>query len=136
MRSAVTLDRLQAGDHVCWAFDDDTDPPGLRIVGEADLATRDALVAVVAGLTEDAAVEDRPITVDVSELSFADGAAAQALVRAARSAPAGVRVVGALTTLARLISLVGGDDVPGPSIHLDHTDDDVSGSSPEGSEQD
>lgn len=113
-----------------------SDPPGLRIVGEADLATREALLAVVTGLARDLAADDHPITVDVSELSFADGGAAQALMCAARSAPAGMRVVGASATLARLISLVGGRDVPGLSVHLNHIDHDVNGSSPEGSEQD
>lgn len=112
------------------------DPRGLRIIGEADLATREALVAVFAGLAKDVAADDRPITVDVSELSFADGAAAQALVSAARTAPAGMRVVGASTTLAKLISLVGGDDVPGLSVQLTDLDDDANGSSPEGREQD
>jgi anti-anti-sigma regulatory factor len=113
-----------------------TDPPGLRIIGEADLATREALLAVLTGLAKDLAADDRPITVDVGELSFADGGAAQALVCAARTAPAGMRIVGASATLARLISLVGGRDVPGLSVHLNHIDHDVNSSSPEGSEQD
>lgn len=92
------------------------DPLGLRIIGQADLATRDALAAVVAGLTKDLPVDDVPVTVDVSELGFADGAIARALVRAARTAPSGMRIVGASATLARLIHLAGGDDVPGLTL--------------------
>jgi hypothetical protein len=137
------LDRITMAHHGCFGANNGSkcpqlrlrhtkDPAGVRISGEADLATRDALVAVVSGLASDIDANGEPITVDVRDLSFADGRTAQLLVWAARAAPAGMRVVGASATLAKLIDLTGGCEVPGLSVQVD---DEVNGPSREGSDQ-
>jgi anti-anti-sigma regulatory factor len=88
------------------------DPVGIRLTGEADLATRQALQAVLDGLPEDLPYGS-PVTVDLSGLSFADGATAIALVRLARALPAGSRFVGTSGALATVLRLVGDEPVPG-----------------------
>lgn len=95
-----------------------TPPSVLRLSGEADLSTRQALEAVVDGLSEDFPPDTSPITVDVSELEFADGATALAIVRAAWTAPYGMRIVGATTALAKLITLVSGGEAPGLTVQV------------------
>jgi MEDS: MEthanogen/methylotroph, DcmR Sensory domain/STAS domain len=92
-----------------------TPPAVLRLTGEADLSTRRALDAVVSGLSVDFP-DAAPITVDVSGLEFADGATALAMVRAARAAPAGLRVIGASAALAKLIALVSGGEPAGLTV--------------------
>jgi len=88
------------------------DPVGIRLTGEADLATRQALQAVLDGLPEDLPYGS-PVTVDLSGLSFADGATAIALVRLARALPTGSRFVGTSGALATVLRLVGDEPVPG-----------------------
>ncbi|PWU51013.1 hypothetical protein DLJ46_05845 [Micromonospora globispora] len=82
-----------------------TDPPGLRLVGQVDRSNREAFAALLSGLTREAPA-DRPVVVDVSELSFADVGAAAALARADRDASGGVRLVGCRPALRRLLGLL------------------------------
>ncbi len=88
------------------------DPVGIRLTGEADLATRQALQAVLDGLSEDLPYGS-PVTVDLSGLSFADGATAVALARLARALPAGSQFVGTSGALDTVLRLVGDGLVPG-----------------------
>lgn len=88
-----------------------TEPAGLRLSGQADASNRGALTAVLTGLVDD--VPGRPLmTVDVSELTFADGATAHLLVRTARAAPPVLRLSGCSPGLARLINLVTDQVLP------------------------
>jgi hypothetical protein len=79
-------------------------PRGLAVTGEADMANRAALLAVLDGLQADLPGDD-PLTIDLSGLTFADVGAASALVRMARRLP-GLRLVGASRRLAGLFELV------------------------------
>ncbi|MGC1214656.1 MAG: MEDS domain-containing protein [Micromonospora sp.] len=81
------------------------DPPGLRLVGQVDRSNREAFAAVLADAMR-AAPSDRPVVVDVSQLSFADVSAAAALVRAERAEAGGVRLVGCRPALSRLLGLL------------------------------
>jgi len=89
-----------------------TDPVGIRLTGEADLATRLAVRAVLDGALEDLPFGE-PVTVDLTELRFADGATATALARLAQALPAGSRLVGASASLTSLLRLVCDGMVPG-----------------------
>jgi anti-anti-sigma regulatory factor len=122
----AVLDRAAAA-HPGTALDDDRwrpqlrvlrtrDPVGVRLTGACDLSTRAALTAVLDGLAEDAPAGDVPLRVDVSGLRFADAAAAHALVGTARTAPAGVRVVGASPIVVKLLRLAGGRDTAGLTV--------------------
>lgn len=88
-----------------------TDPDGLRLSGQADASNRGALSAMLTGLVEDGA-DHPPVIVDVSELTFADGAAAHLLVRTAHVAPSGLRLAGCSPGLARLLDLVADHVLP------------------------
>ena len=92
------------------------DPPGLTLAGEADSSNRHILAGMLAALSEEAAGTDERVAVDVAALTFADGAAARLLVRAAVDLPAGLCVSGCSPTLRKLLSLVGGDGVAKLSI--------------------
>jgi anti-anti-sigma factor len=85
-------------------------PVGLRLEGEADLASRPALRAVFEHLFADVRADE--VTVDVSGLRFADRAAAGVLVRAGRG-PQQLRLVGCSPALLRLLGYSGGDTAPG-----------------------
>lgn len=82
--------------------------PGLRLSGEIDLTNRQALAAVLAGRYDDLDDQAGPLTIDASGLRFADAATLAMLVRAARAAPGGLRVI-CSPTLARLLDLVAAD---------------------------
>ncbi|MEU4241860.1 MEDS domain-containing protein [Actinoplanes sp. NPDC026619] len=84
------------------------DPWGLRLEGEADLSNRDALRAVAEHLFDDGP----DVTIDVSELRFADIAAARVLVAAAASGAGRVRLTGCSPSLLRLLRFHGADGVP------------------------
>ncbi|GAA3456169.1 MEDS domain-containing protein [Dactylosporangium matsuzakiense] len=79
-------------------------PRGLALTGEADIANRAALIAVLDGLRADLPGDD-PLTVDLSALTFADVGAAAAIVRLARR-ERGLRITGASRRLAGLLDLV------------------------------
>jgi anti-anti-sigma regulatory factor len=91
------------------------DPPGLRLLGEADLSNRRALSAVIEHLLDDADTTGRPLTIDVSELRFADGETARILVRAA-SRSRGLRMVGCSRSMTRLLAFHGADTIPGLTV--------------------
>jgi anti-anti-sigma factor len=87
-----------------------TDPPGLRLSGEVDSSNRHALAAVLSNLPQDlppAGVASRPIVIDVTDLRYADAAAAQMLLRTAHAAAGGLRLSGCSAALARLLEIVG-----------------------------
>ncbi|MEU4423029.1 MEDS domain-containing protein [Actinoplanes sp. NPDC024001] len=76
-----------------------SDPPGIRLEGEADLSNRHALNAVIEHLLEDGAAT---LTVDVGGLRFADSAAARNLLRVADGRQ--LRLVGCSRSLRRLLT--------------------------------
>ncbi|AEV87810.1 hypothetical protein ACWT_6797 [Actinoplanes sp. SE50] len=78
-----------------------SEPRGLRVAGEADLSNRQALRAVVEHLIEDTAAGPEPVTLDLSDLRFADSAAARILLTPARGTP--LRVTGVSGPLRRLL---------------------------------
>jgi len=86
------------------------DPYGVRLAGEVDLSNRDALRVVIEHLFDEAPVA----TVEVSELTFADTAAARFLVAAAARGP--LRLVGVSPALRRLLDFHGADDVDGLTV--------------------
>ncbi|MER7004208.1 MEDS domain-containing protein [Dactylosporangium sp. NPDC000555] len=81
-----------------------SDPRGLAIAGEADIANRTALAAVLAGLPHDAP-GDGPLTIDVSGLTFADVGTAAALLRCTREIPQ-LRLTGLSPYLSDLLDMV------------------------------
>lgn len=85
-----------------------TEPWGLRLAGEADLSNRDALAAVVEHLFDGGP----DVTVDLSQLRFADIAAARMLVEAAASGAGRLRLTGCSPHLIRLLRFHGGHAVP------------------------
>ena len=88
-------------------------PYGLRLTGEADLASRAALAVVLDRTFADA--DGRVVTVDVSGLRFTDTAAARLLVRAAEARPGRLRLVGCSAALVRLLAFHGAGEVSGSS---------------------
>ncbi|MEV6848483.1 MEDS domain-containing protein [Actinoplanes sp. NPDC051411] len=84
-------------------------PAGLVLSGEADLAGRNALRAVVENVFVDCGADE--VTVDVGGLRFADRAAARILVRAGHGAGR-VRLVGCSPALLRLLAFTGAGDAP------------------------
>lgn len=84
-------------------------PAGLVLSGEADLAGRNALRAVVENVFVDCGTDE--VTVDVTGLRFADRAAARILVRAGHG-PGRVRLVGCSPALLRLLAFAGARDAP------------------------
>jgi anti-anti-sigma regulatory factor len=87
-------------------------PPGLRLSGESDLSNRRALQAVVQHLVEDATAAGVPVTIDVSDLRFADGHTARILIGAAKAA-GGMRLIGCSPALIRLLGFQGAASTPG-----------------------
>ncbi len=82
-----------------------TDPRGLRLSGEADLATAVAVEAVLAGLPEDVP-GDGPLVIDLSGLAFADVGTITSLVRTARRNP-GMRFASPTPLVGRMLEMVG-----------------------------
>jgi anti-anti-sigma regulatory factor len=87
-----------------------TDPPGLRLAGEADISNRYALATVLDSLIDDLPDSAASLTIDLSELQFADGAAAHLLLRATHPVPTKVQLSGCSPRLAKLLDLVGSID--------------------------
>ncbi len=88
-------------------------PYGLRLAGEADLFNRQALSAVIESLLDDLPDGNTVVTIDVSELRFADTATARLLIHAADRAGGRFRLVGPSRTLSRLLDFHGARRVPG-----------------------
>jgi anti-anti-sigma factor len=86
------------------------DPVGLSLSGEADLAGRNALRAVIENVFVDCGTDE--VTVDVSGLRFADPAAARILVRAGLG-EGRLRLAGCSPALLRLLAYSGAADAPG-----------------------
>ena len=84
-------------------------PAGLRIDGEVDLSNRDALITVLAHLRDD--MPAGTLTLDLTELAYADGTVCRAIVGLARETP--LRTVGADPAVRRLLELHGAETVPG-----------------------
>jgi anti-anti-sigma factor len=76
----------------------------LRLTGEVDASVADDLAAVLRAAELPVA---RPVEVDLTELDFIDVAGTRALARFCDSAPAGVRIVGALDGVSRCLDLFG-----------------------------
>jgi anti-anti-sigma factor len=91
-------------------------PAGLRVAGEADMSNRGALTAVLDAMVEEHRDGERPAVVDLSGLTFADAAAVGLLLRVAAELPSGVRIVGCRPTVARMLALLGADEVPGLTV--------------------
>ena len=68
------------------------DPYGLRLIGEADLGNRQALVTVLNATVDQQPDSTAPIHLDLAGLRFADAATAVLLSRLASKAPAGVHI--------------------------------------------
>jgi anti-anti-sigma regulatory factor len=84
------------------------DGTGLRLVGAADAANRYAVDALLGWLVGEARREGRAALLDLAGLTFADAAAAGAMLAADRAVPAGLRLTGCRPEIARLLVLVGG----------------------------
>jgi anti-anti-sigma regulatory factor len=98
-----------------------SDPPGAEVVGEADLSNRGAMAAMLRTLVDDLRecvpqTDGPPIVIDLSRLTFADTAAAGQLIRAGMLAPAGARLVGCRPHIARLLALLGAEQVPSLTV--------------------
>lgn len=93
-----------------------TDPFGVRLVGEADLSNRDALLTLLRELLDDSARHASPVVIDVTEVTFVDAAAARAVVGAVAAAAGRLRVTGASSGVARLLRLHSADN---PSVSRD-----------------
>jgi anti-anti-sigma factor len=91
-------------------------PAGLRVAGEADMSNRGALSAVLDALVEEHRDGERPAVVDLSGLTFADAASVGLLLRVTAELPCGVRIVGCRPTVARMLALLGADEVPGLTV--------------------
>jgi hypothetical protein len=87
------------------------EPPGLRLFGEADLSNREALAAVV-----HEAVGEHDATIDLTDLRFADMAAARILLTAAAAGPGKLHLVGCGPTLIRLLAFQEAGAVPGLTV--------------------
>ncbi len=93
-----------------------SDRYGLRLFGEADLSNRQALAAMLDAVIAEQPQGAQPMLVDVSGLRFADAATAALLVRAARSAPAGLHLSGCRGEVALMVDRLGLSAVPGLRI--------------------
>jgi anti-anti-sigma factor len=86
------------------------DPPGVRLIGEADLSNRDALHTLLRRLVDAAAAHAAPVVVDLTEVTFVDACAARALVRAEMESGGRLRLTGASPQAARVLQLNRVDD--------------------------
>ncbi|HEU4348798.1 MAG TPA: MEDS domain-containing protein [Actinoplanes sp.] len=86
-------------------------PGRLWLCGEVDLSNRNALEAVLTHLLEDTPAP--PVTLDLTELRFADATVCEWIVDLARRSPGRLRIVGAQPSLRRLLLLHGAAEVPG-----------------------
>jgi anti-anti-sigma factor len=92
-----------------------TDPPGLRLVGEIDLAT----VADVEAALRPLAETGGDIALDLAELRFMDSSAVQLLIRTAQDLDGRGRVhlIRPMTSVRRLIEVMGLDRFENLEIH-------------------
>jgi anti-anti-sigma regulatory factor len=85
------------------------DPPGIRVQGEADLSNRQALRAVLENVGED--IPAGVVTVDVSDLRFADAATVRILLEVAVAGAPRLRIAGCSPGLRRLLVFNGAQAV-------------------------
>jgi len=90
-----------------------TSPPGIRLSGEVDLSNRHALQTLLEHLLDDTSDADGPVTVDITQLRFADSAATRILIRTASSHVGRVRITGCSLPIMRLLKFNGADALPG-----------------------
>lgn len=95
-----------------------SDPPGVRLEGEADLSNRHALRAVMEHLVDDTPATDGSLTVDISRLRFADAAAVRILMHTAATEAHRLRVVGCSPAMRRLLAFNGAEAVSGLTVEL------------------
>ncbi|WP_250005709.1 MEDS domain-containing protein [Actinoplanes sp. M2I2] len=88
-----------------------TDPPGVRLEGEADLSNRHALQALLEHLVEDTPPVEGPLTVDIADLRFADDAAVRVLLRTVAAGAPRLRVVGCSPAIQRLLTFNGAEAI-------------------------
>jgi anti-anti-sigma regulatory factor len=102
---------ITGGDGAEWAplvrLRRTTDPYGLRVSGEADLTTAQALAAALDAVLDQQPEPATPLHLDVEGLRFADAATAALLGRLAQRAPAGVHVVGCSRVVEKLLDHLG-----------------------------
>ncbi|MET8162408.1 MEDS domain-containing protein [Sphaerisporangium sp. NPDC005289] len=115
--SAAHPSRMEPGTDWNWRpllrMERTGEPPGLRLIGEADASNRDALAATLADVIDDMSRSDATVTLDVAGLRFADAGAARLLMGAATTAPPKVRITGCSVPLAKLMRLLGGEPCAG-----------------------
>jgi anti-anti-sigma regulatory factor len=83
------------------------EPPGLRLSGDVDLTNRQALASVLAPLEAMAG----EVVIDAGDLCFVDAGSAQLLVMTALARPGRRTVVVCGDALARLLRLIGADEL-------------------------
>jgi anti-anti-sigma factor len=93
-----------------------TDPPGIRLSGEADMSNRHAFRVVMDHLVDDTPPTDGPLTVDISGLRFADSAAIRILIRTTATKAGRLRVAGCSPAMLRLLRFNGADAVAGLGV--------------------
>jgi hypothetical protein len=93
-----------------------SDPYGLRLTGEADYSSGQAVAATVEALVDQQPDPATPIHVDLAGLRFADAATAALLTRLALRAPAGVHLLGCHRPVARVLDCLGVTALP--AVHL------------------
>lgn len=84
-------------------------PRGVRLSGEVDLSNRIALTTLVEHLFDDGGPE---VTVDLTDLTFADTASVRILVAAADSGAGRIRLVGCSPAVLRLLDFHHAGEVP------------------------
>jgi hypothetical protein len=102
----------------------------LHLVGEADLSNGAAIEAMLTILRDDAVRLHQRAYINVTGLRFADNTTVEAMLRIARSVPAGLSIVGCRPLLATMIGLHGGAKIAG--LRLGLTGSDPVGSDPIG----
>ncbi|WP_036375362.1 MEDS domain-containing protein [Micromonospora sp. ATCC 39149] len=93
-----------------------SDPYGLRLTGEADYSSGQAVAATVEALVDQHPDPATPIHVDLAGLRFADATTAALLTRLALRAPSGVRLIGYHGPVARVLACLGITELP--AVHL------------------
>ncbi len=92
-------------------------PFGVSLSGEADASNQRSLAAVLKALLTEAG--GRTLTIDATDLRFADVSTARQIVHAAEASEGGVHVVGASPTLEWLLSFVPSRPVPKLTVGVD-----------------
>ncbi|TDB70957.1 hypothetical protein E1182_26180 [Micromonospora sp. KC721] len=89
-----------------------SDPYGLRLIGEADFSSGQAVAAAVDALVDQQPDPAAPIHIDLAGLRFADAATAALLTRLSLRTPAGVHLFGCHGPVARILDCLGATGLP------------------------